>query len=90
MTEKYKIGGMTCAACQTHVERAASRVPGVRDVQVNLLRNSMTLELDSEQGSLAAVVAAVAAAGYTAIPEGDCSRSKVRSILRTQRAEASL
>ena len=70
----FAVRGMTCAACRTHVERAASQVPGVSAVQVNLLRNTMTLELDPAQGSAAAVVAAVAKAGYTAIP-GDGAKN---------------
>ncbi|MGC2582244.1 MAG: heavy metal-associated domain-containing protein, partial [Acidobacteriaceae bacterium] len=32
--------GMSCAACQTHVERALRETAGVREASVNLLTNS--------------------------------------------------
>jgi len=34
------IQGMTCAACQTHVERSLRAAPGVLDATVNLLAHS--------------------------------------------------
>ena len=48
--DKYNITGMSCAACQAHVEKAVSKVPGVDSVSVSLLTNSMGVE-GSEQGS---------------------------------------
>ena len=42
MKQKYDITGMTCAACQAHVTKSVEKVEGVRDVNVNLLQNSMT------------------------------------------------
>lgn len=38
------VTGMTCAACQAHVEKAVSKVPGVDKVTVSLLMNSMSVE----------------------------------------------
>ncbi len=35
---------MTCSACQAHVEKAVSAVPGVKSVAVSLLTNSMGVE----------------------------------------------
>ena len=42
--EQYIVTGMTCAACQAHVEKAVSGVPGVDRVNVSLLTHSMTVE----------------------------------------------
>ena len=42
--EKYDITGMSCAACQAHVEKAVNNVPGVNSCAVSLLTNSMTVE----------------------------------------------
>jgi Cu2+-exporting ATPase len=67
MAEKcqYMVSGMTCAACQAHVEKAVSKVPGVKQVTVSLLTNSMTVEGDV---SAKDVVSAVEKAGYGAKP----------------------
>ena len=67
MKIKFKVTGMTCSACQSHVERAAASVDGVHNVVVNLLSNSMTLEADSMERA-AEVSQAVKKAGYTAEP----------------------
>ena len=67
MAEKcqYMVSGMTCAACQAHVEKAVSRVPGVKQVTVSLLTNSMSVEGDVPAKD---VVSAVEKAGYGAKP----------------------
>ena len=65
--QKYKITGMSCAACSARVEKAVSKVPGVNSCSVSLLTNSMGVDGDAEP---AAVIAAVQAAGYGAAAEG--------------------
>ncbi len=40
MDQTLQIAGMSCAACQHHVERALRSVPGVESATVNLLANS--------------------------------------------------
>ena len=67
MKQKYDVTGMTCSACSAHVEKAARAIPGVRDVTVNLLTNSMVIESDTQIAN-SAVIEAVSAAGYGAIP----------------------
>ncbi len=65
MTAKYKITGMSCAACQMHIEKAVNRISGVNSVNVSLLTNSMTVEgkaVDTE------IIKAVKDAGYGAVP----------------------
>lgn len=54
---------MSCAACQTRVEKAVSKVDGVKSCAVSLLTNSMGVEGDADP---AAVIAAVKKAGYGA------------------------
>jgi P-type Cu2+ transporter len=61
--EQYLVTGMTCAACQSHVEKAVAKVEGVDSVTVSLLTNSMSVE-GSAQAE--AVIQAVEAAGYGA------------------------
>lgn len=66
--KQYLVTGMTCAACQGHVERAVKKVPGVSKVSVALLTNSMIVEGTAGEDD---VVRAVEKAGYGASPMGD-------------------
>ena len=65
MMKKYKVNGMSCAACSARVERVVRGVSGVTECQVNLLTGSMTVD----GGDEAEIVGAVKNAGYEAIPE---------------------
>lgn len=66
--EKYHVIGMTCAACQAHVDKAVRRVDGVKEVSVNLLTNSMLVTYDSPANHQT-IESAVSKAGYKAICE---------------------
>ena len=68
---KFNVTGMSCAACQAHVEKAVSKVNGVMDVNVNLLANKMTVDLDEGVTNAQAVINAVESAGYGANEIGD-------------------
>ena len=83
MKRQYIVTGMTCAACQGHVERAASKVSGAGKVSVSLLTNAMTVEGDADP---AAVVRAVEQAGYGARLMDMGSREKVDLISQEQEA----
>ncbi|HIW75152.1 MULTISPECIES: heavy metal translocating P-type ATPase [Gordonibacter] len=65
MKVTFDIAGMTCAACSARVEKATRAVDGVQDVAVNLLKNSMEVELD-DLNTATAIEAAVEKAGYGA------------------------
>ena len=41
--EQFHITGMTCSACSSRVEGCVVKLPGVKDVSVNLLKNSMVV-----------------------------------------------
>ena len=76
MKQKFLVTGMTCSACSAHVDKAVRKLDGVRDVNVNLLGNSMTVDW---QGSLTPddIIAAVVKAGYgAALPDGAKSAGK--------------
>lgn len=66
--DKFDVGGMTCAACQAHVDRAVSKLDGVQSVAVNLLAGSMLVDYDPAQVSLDDICTAVDRAGYSASP----------------------
>lgn len=65
---QYIVTGMTCAACSSRVEKAVSKVPGVKSCSVSLLTNSMGVE---GTASDADIIAAVKNAGYGAAVKGD-------------------
>ena len=69
---KYKITGMSCAACSARVERAVSAVEGVTQCSVNLLTNSMMVEGDAKNDS---IISAVVNAGYGAEAENGEGRN---------------
>lgn len=66
--DKFDVGGMTCAACQAHVDRAVSKLDGVQSVAVNLLAGSMLVGYDPAQVSPDDICTAVDRAGYSASP----------------------
>ena len=73
MKQTFDITGMTCAACSARIEKAARGVPGVENVAVNLLKNSMEVTFDGAADTVGAVEAAVEKAGYGAtvrVPAG--------------------
>ena len=61
--KKYKVTGMSCAACQNRIEKAVSKVSGVESVSVSLLTNSMQVEGNAENQE---IINAVEEAGYEA------------------------
>jgi heavy metal translocating P-type ATPase len=82
--DKYNITGMSCAACQAHVEKAVSKVPGVESVSVSLLTNSMGVE---GSASSEAIIKAVEDAGYGAAVQGaEESQSSANSLEAQEKA----
>lgn len=66
--KKFKVTGMSCAACQSRVEKAVSKVAGVTEVSVSLLTNSMQVEGDAID---AEIIDAIEKAGYGATVIGN-------------------
>ena len=82
--KQYKVTGMSCAACVSRVEKAVRKVPGVTEVAVSLLTNSMGVEGTADA---AAVIAAVENAGYGAserVEENRDGAVSERSLYREQ------
>ena len=67
--QKFDVEGMTCAACQAHVEKAVTKLDGVSGVAVNLLSGSMAVDYDESQVSADEICSAVDRAGYSAAPQ---------------------
>ena len=66
--DTFDVGGMTCAACQAHVDRAVSKLDGIQSVAVNLLAGSMLVDYDPAQVTPDDICTAVDRAGYSASP----------------------
>lgn len=73
--QKFKVTGMSCAACSARVEKAVSSVQGVSECSVNLLTGDMTVKGSAESG---AIIDAVIAAGY-GIEQSDTKNKKQSS-----------
>ena len=63
---KFDIQGMTCSSCSAHVERAVSKLEGIKNVNVNLLSNNMIVEYDENKLNNEKIIKAVIDAGYGA------------------------
>src|SRR5579859_3898386 len=59
--------GMTCAACQHHVETALKETAGVKSARVDLMANRASVEFDPAEASLEGLVEAIRGAGYDAV-----------------------
>ncbi len=67
--DRFRVTGMTCAACQANVTRAVKKLDGVSDVNVSLLAGRMTVEYDEGKLDAARIAQAVRDVGYGAEPE---------------------
>src|SRR3990167_695733 len=74
------VGGMTCAACVSHVEGALKESPGVLEATVSLMTRSATVKFARALTTPEALVEAVRKTGYTA----DLPR---RDLLAAQRSD---
>lgn len=70
-TTTYSVDGMTCEHCVHHVTSELTALPGVRDVQIELVvGGSSPVTVTSDKPlDLAAVEAAVIEAGYALTPK---------------------
>ena len=70
MRVKLHVSGMTCAACSARVEKVTGQIPGIHNVEVNLLAG--TLKMDVDDSSLVQqAVEQIRKAGYGASVPGE-------------------
>ena len=60
------VTGMTCAACQSFIQRTLEGQPGVRDASVNLMLHNATVSFDPGVTSASALVNTIRSTGYGA------------------------
>ncbi len=66
MNKKFDVKGMTCAACQSSVEKSVTNLKGINKCEVYLLSNSMKVDFDENITSVEDIINAVNNAGYSA------------------------
>lgn len=71
-TTTFSVDGMTCGHCVQHVTEELTALPGVTDVQIELVTGGSSPVTVVADGPLAddAVSAAVEEAGYALTPKG--------------------
>ena len=67
LDEKYLITGMSCAACSARIDKAILSLKGIKEVNVNLLTNSMVVSYDEKVLSAQKIIDTVVKVGYGAI-----------------------
>lgn len=78
ITEKYKITGMTCAACSSAVERVTRKLPGVTESVVNLTTGILTITYAEEELQPEQIISKVTRAGFGAERYLEQSRKEKR------------
>lgn len=79
---------MTCSACSSRIEKSVAKLPGIKEVSVNLLKNSMVASYDETVLDTAGIVRAVEKAGYGAFPKTSV-QNKNRTENRAAKPEVS-
>ena len=89
-TLHINVGGMTCAACQSHVQRALEKQPGVSRAAVNLMTGDATVEFDRASVTEDTLLEAIRDQGYDAeLPApGDNALEEQEAREKAQRDEA--
>lgn len=66
MKQVFQVGGMTCSACSSGIERNVGKLDGVKFVSVSLMDKSMTVDYDENLINADKIVAVIERLGYTA------------------------
>lgn len=64
----WSVGGMDCAGCAAKIRNALERLPGVSDVRVSVISETLNLQLEESRTSRDRVEASVRKLGYSLVP----------------------
>ncbi|CAN7614252.1 heavy metal translocating P-type ATPase [Bosea sp. LjRoot90] len=67
-TLSWKVGGMDCASCAAKIRGAVERLPGVSDVRLSVMSETLTLALDESRTGRDSIEKRVASLGYKTTP----------------------
>ncbi len=74
MLKKFSVGGMTCSACSSGIERNVQKLSGVSSVAVSLLLKEMSVEFDETIVPQEKIIETVEKLGYTVL---ECGAQKI-------------
>lgn len=66
MQQQFNITGMSCSACSARIEKVLGKTEGINSVNVNLLRNRMSVNYDENKINTDEICAKVAKIGFGA------------------------
>lgn len=61
-----KTGGMHCGSCSMLIEMTVDELPGIGSVKADYGKGTTSVEFDPSKVTVAAIIAAIKDAGYTA------------------------
>ena len=76
MIKKFSVGGMTCSACTSGIERNLKKSSGINEVNVSLIEKTMTVNFDENVTSTEKIIAIVESLGYNASVYGHKKENK--------------
>ena len=84
----FDITGMTCSACANRIEKGVKKLPGIQEVSVNLLKNSMMVSYDEIALNRDDIIQSVEKAGYGASVKEETQKSQVSSNTGAEKKDA--
>ena len=84
-TCKFNITGMTCAACQANVTKAANKLNGTQKAEVNLLSGTLTVTFDETKLNEQDYIDAVNDIGYGALLYDENKKSSLKTEWETRK-----
>ena len=85
MKRKFRITGMSCAACQSHVYKAVSKLDNIKNINVNLIMNTLEcdapLEIKDEDIINVVKQAGYGASVYAALKNEQISDKRKRNLI---------
>ena len=83
----FDITGMTCSACSARIEKGVSKLGGIENVSVNLLKNSMAVTFDENIINSRIIADKVQDIGYGASVKSDAEKKTIDSPENTAHSE---
>ena len=74
----FEVTDMSCVVCASNVERTVQALKGVGIAKVNFAANELTVHLDPRIINIQQIKAAVEAAGYGLVTDGDVDEEELR------------
>ncbi|MDR2089776.1 MAG: sulfite exporter TauE/SafE family protein [Clostridiales Family XIII bacterium] len=72
-TAELRIGGMTCAACESKIERKLRSTAGVASAEVRLGAGTAVVVYDADSITLKEIAARIEGLGYSVLADGDAA-----------------